>query len=88
MGKAMKDPQTESGDKELKQNPPIINQSDAKPDSIGGQMDKIQDSSENQIQDDSGTGLFDLGVAIGGTGGGVVGGDNPGRSKNDNDQLE
>jgi hypothetical protein len=82
---AMKDPQKESGKDELKQNPPI-NSSAGNPEGVDGTSEEI--NQENRIQDDTGTGLFDLGVAIGGTGGGVIGSDNPGRTRPSDGQFE
>ena len=43
---------------------------------------------ENILPDDQGTGLYDLGVAIGGQGGGLIGDDNPGRTENSRDKKE
>lgn len=43
---------------------------------------------ENVLPDDQGTGLYDLGVAIGGQGGGLIGNDNPGRTENPTDKKE
>jgi hypothetical protein len=58
-----------------------------------GQKDESKEKEENKakeniLPDDQGTGLYDLGVAIGGQGGGLVGNDNPGRIENPADKKE
>jgi hypothetical protein len=83
----MKDPQKESGDNELNQNTPNVNP-EISSDATENQKGNVEDEPVSRIQDDAGTGLFDLGVAIGGTGGGVIGNDNPGRNKQDIGQIQ